>query len=76
MDKHAIDFIGQYVKETMMRSGNAVSSHSGLISFETVRKKRRINLLPLIARKRNLIGVRSAALNLFTILVCNLVHAY
>ena len=46
----------------MMRSGNAVSSHRDLISFETVyEKKRRINLLRLIVRKRNLIGVRSAA---------------
>ena len=30
----------KYVKETMMRYGNAVSSHSGLISFETVYEKR------------------------------------
>lgn len=40
VNKHAIDFIGWYVKETMMRSGNAVSAHSGLISFETVYEKR------------------------------------
>ena len=29
----------KYVKETIMRYGNAVSSHSGLISFETVYEK-------------------------------------
>ena len=40
VNKHAIDFTGQYVKETMMRSGNTVSSLSGLISFETVYEKR------------------------------------
>ena len=29
----------KYVKETKMRYGNTVSSHSGLISFETVYEK-------------------------------------
>ena len=57
----------------MMRSGNAVSSHSGLISSETLYEKRGGLLWP-IARKRNLISPRSAAF--FTIFVCNLVHAY
>ena len=57
----------------MMRSGNAVSSHSGLISSETLYEKRGGLLWP-IARKRNLIGQRLTPF--FTIFVCNLVHAY
>ena len=52
--------------------GNAVSSHSGLIPSETLYAKRGGLLWP-IARKRNLISLRSAAF--FTIFVCNLVHA-
>ena len=56
-----------------MRSGNAISSHSGLIPFETVYEKRG-GLLRLIARKKNLISPRSAVF--FTIFVSNLVHAY
>ena len=57
----------------MMRYGNAVSSLNGLIPFETLYEKRGGLLWP-IARKRNLIRLRSAAF--FTIFVCNLVHAY
>ena len=72
MNKHAIDIIGQYLRK-MMRSGNAISSHSGLIPFETVYEKRG-GLLRLIARKKNLISPRSAVF--FTIFVSNLVHAY
>ena len=61
-------------KGKMMRSAkNAVSSHSGLIPFETVYEKRG-GLLWSIARKKNLVSLRLAAL--FTIFVCNLVHAY
>ena len=44
----------------MMRSGNAVSSHSGLIPSETLYEKGGGLLWP-IARKRNLISLRSAA---------------
>ena len=72
MHKHAIDIIGQYLRK-MMRSGNAISSHSGLIPYETVYEKRG-GLLRLIARKKNLISLRSAVF--FTIFVSNLVHAY
>ena len=57
----------------MMKSGKAVSSHSGLIPSETLHEKRG-GLLRPIARKRNLISLRSAAF--FTIFECNLVHAY
>ena len=57
----------------MMRSGNAVSSHSGLIPSEKLYEKRG-GLLRPIARKRNLIRLRSASF--FTIFVCTLVHAY
>ena len=57
----------------MMRSGNAVSSHSGLIPPETLYEKRG-GLIRAIARKSNLISLRSAAF--FAIFVCNLVHAY
>ena len=56
-----------------MRSGNAVSSHSGLIPSETVYEKRGGLLWP-IARKKNLSSLCSAAF--FTIFVCYLVHAY
>ena len=72
MNKHAIDITGQYLRK-MMRFGNAISSHSGLIPFETVYEKRG-GLLRLIARKKNLISPRSAVF--FTIFVSNLVHAY
>ena len=72
MNKHAIDIISIYLKK-MMRYGNAVSSLNGLIPFETLYEKRGGLLWP-IARKRNLIRLRSAAF--FTIFVCNLVHAY
>ena len=57
----------------MMRSGNAVLSHCSLIPSETVYEKRRGLLWP-IARKKNLISLRSVAF--FTIFVSNLVHAY
>ena len=43
MNKHAINIISYYLKK-MMRSGYAVSSHSGLIPSETVYKKRGIAL--------------------------------
>ena len=57
----------------MMRSGNAVLSHGGLIPSETLYEKREGLLWP-IARKSNLIKLRSAAF--FTIFVCNLALAY
>ena len=56
----------------MMRSGNEVSSHSGLIPSETLYENRGGLLWPIA--RRNLISLRSAAF--FTIFVCNLVHAY
>ena len=56
-----------------MRPGIAVSSHSDLIPSETLHQKR-VGLLLSIARKRNLISLRSAAF--FTIFVFNLVHGY
>ena len=59
----------------MMSSENAVSSYNGLIPSETVYEKRRRGLLWPIAKKENLISIRSAAA-FFTIFVCNLVHAY
>ena len=61
------------ISKEMMRSGNAVLSHSSLIPSETVYEKRRGLLWP-IARKKNLISQRSVAF--FTIFVSNLVHAY
>ena len=39
VNKHAIDIIGSYLKK-LMRSGNAISSHTGLISFEIVYETR------------------------------------
>ena len=57
----------------MMRFGNAVSSHSGLIPSETAYAKRGGLLWP-IARKKNLISLRSASF--FTNFVSNLVHGY
>ena len=57
----------------MMRSGNAVSCHSGLIPSETAHEKRGGLLWP-IARKNNLISLRSASF--FSNFVSNLVHAY
>ena len=71
MNKHAINLISYYQKK-MMRSGYAVSSHSGLMPSETVYENR--GLLWPIARKENFINVRSATF--FIIFVCNLVHAY
>ena len=70
VNKHAINIISYYLKK-MMRSGYAVSSHSGLIPSETVYEKR--GLLWPIVRKENLINVRVAAF--FIIFICNLVHA-
>ena len=53
-----------------MKSGNAVTSHSGLISSETLYEKREVLLRPN-ARKKNLIGLRSAACLFFCFtLVC------
>ena len=72
MNKHAIDIISKYLKK-MVRSGNAVSSHSGLIPSENLYEKRGGMLWP-ITTKKNLIRLRSAAF--FTIFVCNLVHTY
>ena len=57
----------------MMRSGNAVSSHSGLIPSETLYEKRG-GMLWQIAGKKSLISLRSAAI--FIIFASNLVHAY
>ena len=57
----------------MMRSGNVVSSHSGLIPSETLYEKRG-EMLWQIARKNSLISLRSAAF--FTIFVSYLVHDY
>ena len=72
VNKHAIDIISKYLKK-MVRSGNAVSSHSGLIPSENLYEKRGGMLWP-ITTKKNLIRLRSAAF--FTIFVCNLVHTY
>ena len=72
MNKHAIDIISKYLKK-MVRSGNAVSSHSGLIPSENLYEKRGGMLWP-ITTKKNLIRLRSAAF--FSIFVCNLVHTY
>ena len=72
VNKHAIDIISKYLKK-MMRSGNAVPSHNGLIPSETLYEKRGWLLWP-IARERNLISLRSAAF--YTIFVCNMDHAY
>ena len=44
----------------MMKSENAVSSHSELILSETLNEKRGVLLRPN-TRKKNLIGLRSAA---------------
>ena len=57
----------------MMRSGNAVSSHNGLIPSETLYEKR-VAMLWQIARRRSLISLRWAAFS--TISVSNLVRAY
>ena len=57
----------------MMRSGNAVSSHSGLIPFDTLYEKRG-GMLWQMARKKSLISLRLAAI--FTVFVSNVVHAY
>ena len=70
VNKHAINIIRYYLKK-MIRSGYAVSSHSGLIPSQTVCEKK--GLLWPIARKENLINVRSAAFVI--IFVCNLVLA-
>ena len=40
VNKHAIDIISEHLKKTI-RSGNAVSSHSGLIPSENCTKKER-----------------------------------
>ena len=55
VNKHAINLISYYQKK-MMRSGYAVSSHSGLMPSETVYENR--GLLWPIARKENFINVR------------------
>ena len=57
-----------------MNSENAVSSHSGLTSVETVYEKKKGNLLCTIARKKNLISLRSTAFD--TIFVSNLVYSH
>ena len=57
-----------------MNSENAVSSHSGLTSVETVYEKKKGNLLWPIARKKNMISLRSAAFD--TIFVSNLVYSH
>ena len=57
----------------LMRSGNAVSSHSGLIPSETLyEKKRKIALAD--HKKIFLMSVHTAAF--FTIFACNLVYEY
>ena len=56
-----------------MNSENGVSSHSGLILVETVYEKKGELLWP-IARKKNLISLRSAAFD--TIFVSNLVYSH
>ena len=53
--------------------GNAVSSHSGFISWKTAYNKRG-ELLWAIASKKNFINLHSAAF--FTVFGRNLVHAY
>ena len=55
-----------------MPFGIAVPSHSGFIPFKSGHKKRG-GLLWLIARKKNMISLRSA--NFIAISVCHLVHS-
>ena len=73
LNEHAIDIISYYLKKMMRSETDAVSSYSGLISSESSHEKRG-RLLRSIARKKNLIRLRSAAF--FTIFECNFVHAY
>ena len=73
LNEHAIDRISYYLKKTIRSETDAVSSYSSLISSESLHEKRG-RLRRLIARKKNLIRLRSAAF--FTFLECNLVYAY
>ena len=72
-NEHAIDRISYYLKKTIRSETDAVSSYSSLISSESLHEKRG-RLRRLIARKKNLIRLRSAAF--FTFFECNLVHVY
>ena len=58
----------------MISLGKAASLHSSLIPLKTAYKKKRRELLPTIASKKNFINLRSAAF--VTVFACNLVHAY
>ena len=73
LNEHAIDRISYYLKKTIRSETDAVSSYSSLISSESLHEKRG-RLRRLIARKKNLIRLRSAAF--FTFFECNLVHVY
>ena len=73
LNEHAIDRISYYLKKTIRSETDAVSSYSSLISSESLHVKRG-RLRRLIARKKNLIRLRSAAF--FTFFECNLVYAY
>ena len=73
LNEHAIDRISYYLKKTIRSETDAVSSYSGLISSESLHEKRG-RLRRLIARKKNLIRLRSAAF--FTFFECNLVNVY
>ena len=73
LNEHAIDIISYYLKKMMRSETDAASSYSGLISSESSHEKRG-RLLRSIARKKNLIRLRSAAF--FTVFECNFVHAY
>ena len=73
LNEHAIDRISYYLKKTIRSETDAVSSYSGLISSESLHEKRG-RLRRSIARKKNLIRLRSAAF--FTCFECNLVYAY
>ena len=73
LNEHAIDRISYYLKKTIRSETDAVSSYSSLISSESLHEKRG-RLRRLIARKKNLIRLRSAAF--FTFFECNLVYAY
>ena len=73
LNEHAIDRISYYLKKTIRSETDAVSSYSSLISSESLHEKRG-RLRRSIARKKNLIRLRSAAF--FTFFECNLVYAY
>ena len=65
--------LNSLISKGKMSSENAVSSHRGLISFETVYETEKGNFLGRL-REKNLISLHSAAFD--TIFVCNLAHSH